>query len=304
VEINKRLTDIEYIILENASTVISLELVKRFAISEVERRFKNDFLDSLISGNILIETALERASIIGWDLKGPYCIVLMEFLDINDYLTGKKQRTNFITEVGSTVANVINEYTKHFMRISSDSLYVLWPTQGKSEAPVVADIRKAFLKISALFAKKYPKMHISTGVGSIAVNIKDISDSYREAKNAINIGRIMNEAFISFSELGIMRMLCQLGVTNDLTEFVPKSINNLILYDRENKTNLLNTFEVFLKNNSNATHTAKELFIHYKTILYRLEKIREISGIDFSNHKDRLEAELGLKIVSLLKTCK
>ncbi|MCO5385994.1 MAG: PucR family transcriptional regulator ligand-binding domain-containing protein [Desulfosporosinus sp.] len=304
VEINKRLTDIEYIILENASTVISLELVKRFAISEVERRFKNDLLDSLISGNILIETALERASIIGWDLKGPYCIVLMEFLDINDYLTGKKQRTNFITEVGSTVANVINEYTKHFMRISSDSLYVLWPTQGKSEAPVVADIKKASLKISALFAKKYPKMHISTGVGSIAVNIKDIADSYREAKNAINIGRIMNEAFISFSELGIMRMLCQLGVTNDLTEFVPKSINNLILYDKENKTNLLNTFEVFLKNNSNATHTAKELFIHYKTILYRLEKIREISGIDFSNHKDRLEAELGLKIVSLLKTCK
>lgn len=302
VEKNKKLADMEYVILENAATVISLELVKRFAISEVERRFKNDLLDSLISGNILIETALERAAIIGWDLNDSYCIVLMEFADINDYLTGKKQRTNFITEVGSTVAKVINEYTKHYMRISSDSLYVLWRAQGRDEAGVVAAIKTAALKISAIFAKRYPKMRIATGVGSIALQIKDIAGSYREAKNAINIGRIMDEAFVSFTELGVMRLLCMLGLNNDLTEFVPKSINNLIRYDQENKTNLLNTFEVFLQNNSNATSTAKELFVHYKTILYRLEKIREISGIDFANHKDRLEAELGLKIVSLLRS--
>ena len=267
VEKNKKMAEIEYIILENASTVVSLELVKRFAISEVELKFKNDLLDSLISGNILLETAMERASIIGWDLNGSYCIVLMEFSDINDYLKDKKQRTKFITEVGSTVANVINEYTNHFMRIRSDSLYVLWPTRGKNQAVVG----------------------------------EDITNSYREAKEAINIGKIMNEAFVSFSELGIMRMLCKFGEKNDLSEFVPKSINNLMLYDRDNKTNLLNTFEVFLKNNSNATHTARELFVHYKTILYRLDKVKEISGIDFLNSKDRLEAEIGLKIVSLLK---
>lgn len=304
VEKNKKMTEIEYIILENAATVISLELVKRFAISEVELKFKNDLLDSLISGNILLETALERASIMGWDLNGAYCIVLMEFSDINSYLKDKRHRTHFVTEVGSTVSNVINEYTKHFMRIGSDSLYVLWPTSGKNEAYVVDDIKAASLKISSLFKKKYRNMTISTAVGSIAGNIKDIANSYREAKEAINIGRIMNEAFVSFTELGIMRMLCMFGENYDLNEFIPKSINNLTCYDQENKTSLLNTFEVFLKNNSNATHTAKELFVHYKTILYRLEKIREVSGIDFSNSKDRLEAELGLKIVSLLRTCK
>lgn len=302
VEINKKLADIEYIILENASTVISLELVKRFAISEVERKFKNDLLDSLVGGNILLETAMERASIMGWDLNGSYCIVLMEFSDINEYLKDKKQRTNFITEVGSTVAAVINEYTKHFMRIRSDSLYILWPTRGKIESQVVADVKSASLKISSIFKKKYKKMLISTAVGSVAVNIKEIANSYLEAKDAIKIGHIMNETFISYTELGIMRMLCKFGENNDLKEFVPKSINNLILYDKENKTNLLYTFEVFLKNNSNATQTAKELFVHYKTILYRLDKIREISGIDFLNSKDRLEAELGLKIVNLLKT--
>ena len=301
VEINKKLAEIEYVILENAATVISLELVKRFAISEVERKFKNDLLDFLISGNMLLETALERASIIGWDLSGSYCIVLMEFSDINDYLTDKNHRSNFITQVGTTVASVIHEYTNYFMRIRSDSLYVLWPTHGKTEADVVAEIKRASLKINEIFAKKYQKMHISTGIGSVAASIMDVADSYREAQNAIDFGRIMNESFISFSELGVMRMLCKFGENHDLREFVPKSINNILLYDKENNTTLLNTFEVFLKNNSNASKTAKDLFVHYKTVLYRLEKIKEISAIDFSNNKDRLEAELGLKIVSLLK---
>ncbi len=96
-----------------------------------------------------------------------------------------------------------------------------------------------------------------------------------------------------------MRLLCKFSENNDLEEFIPKSIHNLMTYDQENNTNLLNTLEVFLKTNSNATQTAKELFVHYKTVLYRLEKIKEVSGIDLANNKDRLEAELGLKIVSL-----
>ncbi len=83
VEKNSKLSELEFIILENASTVISLELVKRFAIGEVERKFKYDLLDSLISGSFHFETILERASLMGWDLRGAYCVVLMEFSDIN-----------------------------------------------------------------------------------------------------------------------------------------------------------------------------------------------------------------------------
>ena len=301
VEKNKKLSDIEYTILENASTVISLELVKRFAISEVERKFKYDLLDSLIGGNILLETALERAAIIGWDLKGSYCLVLMEFSKINDYLKDKKYRNNFMAEVGATVSNVISESTTHFMRIRSDSLYVLWPTRGETEPHVVAEIKRTSAKIIKILNRKYKKMFISTGVGSLAVSIMEVANSYREAHEAVNFGGIMNEVFISFSELGVMRMLCKLGENNDLREFVPKSINNIMLYDAKNNTNLLNTLELFFKHNSNATQTAKELFVHYKTVLYRLEKIKEISGIEFTNNKDRLEAELGLKIVSILK---
>lgn len=301
VEKNHKLGELEFIILENASTVISLELVKRFAIGEVERKFKYDLLDSLVNGGFHLETILERASLMGWDLKGAYSVVLIEFKDIDDYLKDKKSRSTFITEIGATVGNVINEFTHHFMRIRSDSLYVLWPAGGKSEAKLSMDIQRAFIKIKEKLSYKYKKIKLFTGVGRIAANIQEIPQSYEEAQNALNFGTIINEDFINFSELGIMRLLCKFGENNDLEEFIPQSLNRLLAYDQENGTNLAYTLEVFLKTNRNATQTAKEIFVHYKTVHYRLGKIKEVSGLDLSNHKECLEVELGLKIVSLMK---
>lgn len=301
VEKNSKLSDIGFIILENASTVISLELVKRFAIGEVERKFKYDLLDTIISGSFHLETILERASLMGWDLRGAYCVILMEFSNINEYLKDKKNRGTFISDIGVTVSQVINEFTSHFMRIRSDSLYVLWPASGKNEAKIMEDIKKASQKIKALLKNKYKKIEIITGVGSIVPGIREVAKSFEEAQNALDFGKKTNDSLTIFSELGIMRLLCKFSENNDLSEFIPKSIHKLLTYDQESNTNLIKTLEVFLKTNSNATQTAKELFVHYKTVLYRLEKIKEVSGIDLANNKDRLEAELGLKIVSLLK---
>ncbi|HHV64997.1 MAG TPA: PucR family transcriptional regulator [Peptococcaceae bacterium] len=301
IEINRKMRDLEFIILENASTVVSLELVKRFAIGEVERKFKYDLLDTLVTGDFHLETVLERASLMGWDLRGAFCVVMMEFDNINEYLQDRDNRNTFLTEIGNTVANVINEYTYHFMRIKSDSLFVLWPVGSKSQANVTGDINKAVQKITVILKKKYKNMRLFTGVGGIVPQIHEIAKSFTEAKNAIHYGKTTNESLVNFADLGVMRLLCKFGENNDLREYIPHFINKLQIYDQENNTNLLHTLEVFLGTNSNAAQTAKELFVHYKTVLYRLDKIKEITGIDLNNNKDRLEAELGIKILNLLR---
>lgn len=301
VEKIERLHELKYIILANAATVISLEMIKRFAIGEVEKKFKYDLLDSLVSGNFNWETVRERAALMGWDLHGAHRVVMMEFSNASELFKDKIILNNFISEFGTTIDNVIHEHTPHFLRIRSESLYFFWPNDGKSETKIIEEIKEASHKIESAFQKKYKNMRIFTGVGSVVSNIQEISISYQEALNAINFGKMMEQRFINYSELGIMRLLCKFGEENDLSEYIPQSVNKLLKYDGDNNANLLHTLEVFLKTNSNATQTAKELFVHYKTVLYRLEKIRDVSGIDLDNNKDRLEAELGLKIVSLLK---
>ncbi len=301
VEKIERLHELKYIILANAATVISLEMIKRFAIGEVEKKFKYDLLDSLVSGNFNWETVRERAVLMGWDLHGAHRVVMMEFSNASELFKDKIILNNFISEFGTTIDNVIHEHTPNFLRIRSESLYFFWPNDGKNENKIIEEIKEASHKIESAFQKKLQNMRIFTGVGRVVSNIQEISISYEEALNAINFGKMMEQRFINYNELGIMRLLCKFGEENDLSEYIPQSVNKLLKYDGENNANLLHTLEVFLKTNSNATQTAKELFVHYKTVLYRLEKIRDVSGIELDNNKDRLEAELGLKIVSLLR---
>jgi len=74
----------------------------------------------------------------------------------------------------------------------------------------------------------------------------------------------------------------------------------ILNYDQENNAELLYTLQVFLECNGNASKAAKELFIHYKTILYRLDRIKEVTQLDLEDNKNRLELEMGLKMLHLL----
>ncbi|MFA6807484.1 MAG: PucR family transcriptional regulator ligand-binding domain-containing protein [Eubacteriales bacterium] len=299
VEKNRLLSESEYMILENAATVISLEMVKRFAIGEVEKKFKYDLLDSLVSGNFQEKILLERASLIGWNIIGTYCVVLMEFENMNDYLSDQSRRSNAVSELINIVSNVARDYAKHYVRIRSDSLYILWSVSGKKEE-VIQDIKKANLKIQVKLKNKFKNIKVLTGVGGIATDINEISRSYREAQDAINFAKILKEQFVSFSEMGIMRLLCNFAENSSLEEYVPASITKLQKYDEDYDCSLLNTLEVFLECNGNASQTAKKMFVHYKTVLHRLERVKEVGELDINNKQDRLEVELGLRIITIL----
>ncbi|MEM5817720.1 MAG: helix-turn-helix domain-containing protein, partial [Desulfitobacterium hafniense] len=83
-------------------------------------------------------------------------------------------------------------------------------------------------------------------------------------------------------------------------EFIPKALLKILRYDKDNEAELLKTLEVFLECNGNASRAAKELFIHYKTILYRLERIKEVGQLDLEDSRNRLELEMGLKMLHLM----
>ncbi|KUO61746.1 MAG: hypothetical protein APF84_15260 [Gracilibacter sp. BRH_c7a] len=300
VELDHKLCESEFIILENASTVISLELVKRFAIGEVETKFKYDLLDNLVSGDFDKNIVLERASLLGWDLSGSYAVTILDIENINHYLN---EMDNVILEIGSIVSRSIKESidkNDYFVRIKSDSIYVLWPSE-KCEEDLIQDIKEAISKITKKVTNKFKRINIITGIGSVAEEVEQIAQSYEEAQDAINFAKILNENVVSFSELGIMRIFCKFAENNSLEEFIPGSVNALLKHDKENDTNLLNTLEVFLKANGNATRTAKELFVHYKTVLHRLERIKEIGSLDLNSNKYRLEAEIGIKMIRIIE---
>ncbi|WP_088227545.1 PucR family transcriptional regulator [Desulfosporosinus sp. FKB] len=306
-EINKPMHEMELICLDQATTVVTLEMVRRFAVREVEQKFSNDFVEKLISGEIEVSSMRERANLLAWEINRPFVVVLFSLKYLDEYLADTKIKQDKIAfqgikaEIQSLIMNVMRTRMKDFiLGHKGDSIIVLWPVRGSIKT--IEEIKKAGREIQDHAKKRWKKIMIGIGIGNVAAEIEEIPRSYKEAQDALIYGEMLQgEDVISwFQDLGVYRMLCKFGQGNDLADFVPKSLRILLDYDQQNQTELLKSLEIFLEFNGNASKAAKALFIHYKTLLYRLERIKEVTGLDLEDYKNRLELELGLKIIQIL----
>ena len=122
-------------------------------------------------------------------------------------------------------------------------------------------------------------VNIRLGIGTVAPNIKDIAKSYKEARIALEVGKVFDgEKFImNYDNLGIARLIYQLPTTLCelfLSEVFKKdSIDSL---DQET----LYTIQKFFENNLNVSETSRQLYVHRNTLVYRLDKVRKITGLD------------------------
>lgn len=308
VEINKRLQEMDLICLEHAATVVTLDLVKKVAVQEVEQKFQNDLLENLITGNTALNNTLERAALIGWDLTKSYTIVLFDIDNIDGILANTKESPDKMylqelkSDVVSIITNAVRRHTKNFiLGTKNDAIILLWPSPEVYNG-LLDQIKKTGKEIQEQIKKKVKSVSVAIGIGDVALKVDEIPRSFKEARDAITFGRMIQGQHVieAFSELGVFRILCKFAERNELHSFVPKQLLVLMEHDKTNEADLLKTLEIFLDCNGNASKAAKKLFIHYKTILYRLERIKEITGMDLETNEHRLEIEMGLKIIRLL----
>ncbi|MCM3639143.1 PucR family transcriptional regulator ligand-binding domain-containing protein [Sporosarcina luteola] len=304
-EINKSLGELDLIAVENAATSLSLELVKQFAVAEVEKKYKNDLIEELISGKIQsIQAVYEKANVIGWDFTGSFAAVLFK---INRQSEGAlKQKGDLADRAHFLVNEAIHHYLPNGIISNKSNLFiVLWKVQkvSKNDAAWMEDIKKTALTIQAVIQKQAKDIDVQVGIGSAVGDIAEIPQSYREAHDALDLGETLNglASITAFSELGIFRLLRHIKDSSALLQFIPKSLKELLDYQQANQSDLLETLQTFLECNQNAAQTAKLLFVHYKTVVYRLERVREITGMDFDDSEEMLSVRVGLKIHELLQ---
>jgi len=308
VELNKRLQEMDLICLEHAATVVTLDLVKKVTVQEVEQKFQNDLLENLITGNIALNNTLERAALIGWDLSKSYTIVLFNIDNIDGILAKSKDSPDKMylqglkSDVVSIITSAVRTHTKNYiLGTKNDAIILLWPSP-EDQNGLLELIKKTGKEIQEQIKNKVKKVSVAIGIGDVALKVHEIPRSFKEAQDAITFGRMIQGQNVigAFSELGIFRILCKFAEQYELQNYVPKPLLKLIEHDKVNETDLLKTLEIFLDCNGNASKAAKKLFIHYKTMLYRLERIKALTGMDLEINEHRLEIEMGLKIIHLL----
>ena len=117
------------------------------------------------------------------------------------------------------------------------------------------------------------------GIGTVATHLRELADSYKEAQTAIDVGTVFDpdKSIMHYENLGIGRLIYQLPTT--LCEIFLREVfkkNSLDSLDQET----LFTINKFFENSLNVSETSRKLFVHRNTLVYRLEKIRKLTGLD------------------------
>ena len=143
---------------------------------------------------------------------------------------------------------------------------------------------------------------ISVGIGRRYKNYKELYKSYREAKQSVQniIMNKKNGSVLHYDELGIYRILSYDELQPELHQFYHEMLGPLVEYDKEKDAELVETLRVYFKCGCNLKKVSEEMFTHYNTVIYRLQRIKEINKIDLNNPDTALNLHIALKISDII----
>ena len=141
--------------------------------------------------------------------------------------------------------------------------------------------------------------HVVVGIGTVVVGVKDLARSFKEAQIALEVGKVFDteKNIVSYDNLGIARLIYQLPTT--LCEMFLREVfkkGSIESLDQET----LFTIQRFFENNLNVSETSRKLFVHRNTLVYRLEKIKKLTGLDLREFEDAIVFKVALMVKKYL----
>ena len=295
-------SEYDRIILHNVVTVTALELVKKKAVAETEKRLAGDFFDELIASDLYEEEIARRLAFFGLDPHSPHLIVLVDIDETDGEDAGEaaldvKERLHWSVDEFMARRDVLGISASR-----SDSVVVL-VQPGKMDAREVIGLAG---ELQAVIAEMLPEISVSVGIGRPHRQLIDLRQSYYEASYAIKIRKLKGEPRViaSFDDLGSYGLLLGLQDTLSLEVFYDSVLGKLQDYDEQNSSDLVKSLACFLEANGHWGDAAEKLYVHRHTLRYRMKRVEEITGRDLNQSQDRMEFWLALKAKELIAQSK
>ncbi|HWV24244.1 MAG TPA: helix-turn-helix domain-containing protein, partial [Thermomicrobiales bacterium] len=185
---------------------------------------------------------------------------------------------------------------KLLWRVRNTSAEVVWATGSVDTPANIANVIREALE-SALRTHGFAEI-VSIGIGRPGHGIQGIRQSHQEARQALTLGRRLQRAgqITDFDTLGIYRLILAAEHMPELHAFQDETLGALLTYDRVHKSNLTETMEAFFAANCSPKETASILNVHRNTVLYRLERITDVTGLNLDDPDTRLRLHLALHV--------
>jgi purine catabolism regulator len=285
--------------VSHAAAACSVEMMRLRAMIEGESRVRSSFLEEILTGPVTsVSGTRRRAHFLGYELRGPQVVFMLDMDHFSSYITTHSLDENAIQQVKdrfrrSLDANVPAIWSRTLVWEHSDSLVVLAPAGRHHESHA---FRERVELLRARVEQRLKGPSVSAGIGRSYTDLSHLQDSYRQAEHALHIGAAVSgtSATSAFDDLGAYRLLFHLRDQPELEQFCDESIGQLVRYDEEHSTDLVETLSTFLDMQGNLSQTARVLHLHRNGLLYRLSRIEQIAGCELSSSAQRLSMQLAI----------
>ena len=282
---------LEYVILAKgeADDVYMIGKIVAFQVQNLlvaykERFDKDNFIKNLLLDNLLLVDIYNRAKKLHIDTDIRRVVFIIET---------KTEKDNNALE---TVRNIFSAKSKDFITAVDEKNIILVKEVKANET--YDDLNKtAKVIVDMLNTEAMSTVHVA--YGTIVNEIKEVSRSYKEAKMALDVGKIFysDKKVMAYSNLGIGRLIYQLPLP--LCKMFIKEIfddNTPDNFDEETLT----TINKFFENNLNVSETSRQLYIHRNTLVYRLDKLQKSTGLDLRVFEDAITFRIALMVVKYM----
>lgn len=283
---------LEYILLANGGSddvymvgKIAAFQIQNLLIAYKERFDKDNFIKNLLLDNLLLVDIYNRAKKLHIDTEARRVIFIVE--------TNYEKDSNKMDNIRS----LLSSKTKDFVTAVDEKDIIVVKELGSGES--YPELEKAASDLLYILSSE-GEDEVRIAYGTIVNDIKEVSKSYKEAKLALDVGKIFfsEKNIIAYSALGIGRLIYQLPIPL-CKMFIREIFEGKSPDEFDDET--LTTINKFFENSLNVSETSRQLYIHRNTLVYRLDKLQKSTGLDLRVFEDAITFKIALMVVKYMK---
>ena len=304
-EENRELTELDYMAIENAIINLQYEFLSVFAQNELKKKYQRDIIHNILNGLLSPKEMAEAAAQLGMKESDTYRVVAFHTITKN---VQRKYTKEQLHEVGVIEGELMQLLPDALIYRNMDQIVMIQQVDSdQTELEYQKEMEEIEAVIQRIILYRKKAIDFQIGIGKSVKGYQRLKESYHEASQAIKYIEIVrlvtgdkNKSVVHYSNLGFFQIFGEIDDMTELERYIPETLKKLYEYDDEHKGELIPTLQMFLSNNQSIRKTAGAMFVHYRTISYRMKKIKEITGINFDNANEVLAVSNGLVIYKML----
>ncbi len=294
------LNEFDRLVLIYGADVCAMEMAKNRAIATAVEQTRGDWIQMWLSGTPADDDLLRtRAQQTGFEPGSHYIVAVYRAITESGQSLPLESAISLVRDDMSRrgINGAVGQYV--------DVVVALYPLD-EDDSNALARARSAVDNVRVQLALRTPNGLVAAGISRPTTGLSNLRDAYREAKDAVGIANELSDSDSTtfYGDLKLYQLLLSLKERNleHLQQFYQDALGPLVAYDKRKHSDLIRTLSGFFAANGNLAKAAQDLDVHRNTLVYRLERIADLTKLDLDDSDNRLILHLALKTQRVLAT--